>query len=321
VKAAQVVAHRRIEIVDVEQPSIDDLAVGGLLVKPLLSAICGTDIPGFDLKRADDEYPLSPGMTIHESIGVVCASRSERYSEGDEVLALPRGNGALAEYYLSHESVAVPLRGTALKEHLLMAQPLGTVIWALRKLGNLLGQDAVVVGQGPNGLLITHMLSNLGARRVIGVDQHDYRLQVAKKMRATHTVNADRDESVDAISELTDGAMGDIVVEAVGHQTGTINQCLKMVKRGGTVLAFGVPDEKVYPIRYRDFFRRNVRLIGSVMPEAQRDFPLAMDMIVQGRVDVAPMLTHRLPFTEAQRAMELSVFKRDGAIKIVFDHG
>ena len=63
-------------------------------------------MPGFDLARPPTEYPLNPGMTVHECIGVVAASASERFREGDEVLALPRGNGALAEYFVSHESVA-----------------------------------------------------------------------------------------------------------------------------------------------------------------------------------------------------------------------
>lgn len=201
-----------------------------------------------------------------------------------------------------------------------MAQPLGTVIWAMRKLGNLLGKDAVVVGQGPNGLLIAHMLSNLGVRTIVATDLHDYRLEVSKLMRATHTVNPQRDDPLEVVMDLTNGRGADLVVEAVGHQVESINQCLKMVRRGGTVLAFGVPDDKVYAFRYREFFRRNITLIGTVVPEPQKDFPLAMDMIVQGRIGVTPLLTHRLEFEQAQRGLELACNKEDGAIKVLFEY-
>lgn len=86
--------------------------------------------------------------------------------------------------------------------------------------------------------------------------------------------------------------MADLIVEVVGHQTGTINQCLDLAKRGGTILAFGVPGKDIYNFRFSDFFRKNIRLIGSVTPDVQNDFPLAMDMITQRRIDVSPIITH-----------------------------
>ena len=55
-------------------------------------------------------------------------------------------------------------------------------------------------------------------------------------------------------------------------------------------------------------------------PDAQNNFPLAMDMIAQGRIDVSPMITHRLPYTEVQRGFELSLHKKDEAIKIVLEY-
>jgi threonine dehydrogenase-like Zn-dependent dehydrogenase len=52
----------------------------------------------------------------------------------------------------------------------------------------------------------------------------------------------------------------------------------------------------------------------------QNDVPLAMDMLRQGRIDVSPMITHHLPFTDAQLGFELSLHKKDGAIKVIFDY-
>jgi threonine dehydrogenase-like Zn-dependent dehydrogenase len=78
--------------------------------------------------------------------------------------------------------------------------------------------------------------------------------------------------------------------------------------------------ENLYPFRYGEFFRRNLTLIGSVGPEVQHDYPLAVDWILQGRVQVAPLITHILPFTEVQRGFELAWEKKDGAIKVILDH-
>ena len=170
------------------------------------------------------------------------------------------------------------------------------------------------------GLLFTHMLSNLGAKTVITTDLVDFRLTVSKKMHATHTINAAKEDPVAAVEEITEGRMADLVVEVVGHQTETINQCLQLLKREGTLLAFGVPDDHIYDFHFADFFRKNLKFIGSVGPDAQNDFPLAMDMIAQGRLDVSPIITHHLPFTEAQLGFEMALNKKDEAIKIVFDY-
>ena len=318
-KAAQIVGPQKIEIVEADRPDIDRAPPGGLLVKAHRTSICGSDMPMFGLNLDASNYPFAPGSPVHECIGEVAESRSEHFNQGDRVLALPRGSGGLAQYFLSNEAVAIQLPDYEHQDRILMAQPLGTVIYACRKLGNLLNQDVVVVGQGSIGLLVTHLLSNLGARRVIATDLLDYRLDVARQMRATHTINAAEEDPVARVHEITEGRMADLVFEVVGHQTETINHCLDLVKRDGTIVAFGVPDQQVYDFHFSMFFRKNVRFISSVGPEAQIDFALAADMIAQGRVDVAPMITHHLSFTEAQKGFELAHQKQDGAIKIVFD--
>ena len=319
-KAAQIVAPRQIEIIDIDKPDISSDPEGTLLIKTHMNAICGTDMPSFAVEQPAEAYPLSPGMTIHECIGEVAESKSDRFKEGDAVLALPGRPGGLSEYFVASEAVTVPLVEFERKDCILMSQPLGTVIWACSKLGNLLNQDVVVMGQGPMGLLFTHLVSNLGAKTVIATDIVDFRLEAAKQMQATHTINAAEVDTVTAVDEITDGRMADLVFEVIGHQTETINQAMDLVKRDGTILAFGVPDDPTYPFRFGDLFRKNLRLIGSVGPDAQNNFPLAMDMIAQGRIDVSPMITHRLPYTEVQRGFELSLHKKDEAIKIVLEY-
>ncbi len=69
-----------------------------------------------------------------------------------------------------------------------------------------------------------------------------------------------------------------------------------------------------------EFFRGNLRLIGSVGPDAAHDFSLARDWIVQRRVDLSPLITHVLPFRDVAKAFDLFVNRKDGAIKVCLDY-
>lgn len=313
-KAGIVVDREKIEVIDADEPDLANYPEGAIKIKTELSAICGSDIPKFTLEQ--DDYPGRLGTSIHEAIGTVAQSNSERFKPGDRVLALPRQIGGCAEYFVSEESVTMPLVDFDSQEEILMSQPLGTVIWAVRKLGSVINKDVVIFGAGPIGQLTSHTVSNLGAKTVTVVDVVDFRLEVAKQMRATHTVNAEREDVLARVEAITSGRMADVAIEMVGHNTDTINTCIDAVKRLGTVLCFGVPDEEVYPIHYPKIIRKNIAVIGSIGPEAQADFPLAMDWIAQRRVNVAPIITHRMPFTDVQKGFDMFVHERDKAIKI-----
>ncbi len=320
-KAAQIIAPRRVEIVDTAEPSLNGKPSGMIKVRLERACLCGSDTPYFDYEQ--DSYPLPVGMSIHECIGTVVESTGTRFTPGDFVLVWPYVfQGGLAEYICAEEKQAVHLpRNSVSREEILLCQPLGTVVWAGQKLGNLLDLDTVVVGQGPMGLLFSHLLSNLGARTVIAMDKLDYRLEAARKMKATYVVNVDREDPFEAVREITGGKMADLVVEAIGHQVDVIEVCMKLLRRLGTLLVFGVPDEALrHNFPFGEFFRRNLTLISSVGPNMVPNFSLARDMIAQGRVDVSPIITHILPFQEVQRAYELFVNRQDGAIKVVLDY-
>jgi len=320
-KAGQIVALRQVEIVDVEEPTLGDASPGMIKVRVERACLCGSDTPKF-VRDHRDAYPLPVGQSMHECLGTVVESTSARFQEGDLVLALPANHAGLCEYFCTPENQAIHLPREELPlEQILMAQPLGTVIWTCQKLGSLLDLHTAVVGQGPMGLLFSHMLSNLGARTVIGLDKLDYRLAAARAMKATHTVNVDRQDPVAAVQEITGGKMADVVFEVVGHQTATIGLCISLVRQMGTVMTFGVPDVATYPdFPYQRVFKRNLTLIGSVGANVVPNYSLARDMIVQGRIDVSPIITHALPFSEIERAYEMFADRKDGAIKVVLDY-
>ena len=132
-KAGIVVDKEKIEIIEADEPDLAQYPAGTIKIKTELSAICGSDTPKFTLEQ--DDYPGRLGTSIHEAIGTVAQSNSARFKSGDRVLALPRQIGGCSEFFLSHEDVTVPLVDFHSQDQILMSQPLGTVIWAARKLG------------------------------------------------------------------------------------------------------------------------------------------------------------------------------------------
>lgn len=326
-KAGRIPVPETIEIVEAERPDVALLAKnpaelqGKVLVRTVKAAVCGSDHPFF-LGGEGITYPLTPGLSLHESIGIIEKSWSDRCQEGSLVLALPIGSNALAEYFLAGADSVVPLPPGRPREHLLMAQPLGTVIYCLRKLGHWFNEDVAILGQGPMGLLFTGMMRNMGAKRIIAIDQFENRLQASLRMGATHTVNAAETDPRAAVEDITGGRLVDLVIEVVGQEE-TFNQCITLARRNAYFIAFGVPKKNRYTIDIGQLFRKNLKLITSVGPDVTVDFPMAMDMIAQGRIDVSPLITHEIPFARAQEAFELATKRKHEAIKIVvnFEEG
>jgi threonine dehydrogenase-like Zn-dependent dehydrogenase len=318
-KAAHIVSPRRLEIVDVPIPNLAEIAGEPILVKLHAGVLCASDFPRWQGGAFNVTFPRPVGDSLHECVGEVIESRSPKFRPGDLTLAIPPDQRGLSELFVADGSMAVPLPVAPgfPRERLILGQPLGTIVWAARKLPNLLGLDVAIVGQGPIGLMFDHLLANMGARRVIALDKIDYRLQVARKMKATHTVNVGDGDPVAAVREITDGPGADIVVEAVGHQVETVHLAISLVRKHGTVLAFGVPDEQFYPLPVWDLMLQNIRFISSIHPQVERDLPLALAMILEGRMDVAPLITHRFAFEQSQAAFELAVERRDNPIKVL----
>jgi threonine dehydrogenase-like Zn-dependent dehydrogenase len=316
VKAAQLVAPRTFDMVDAPIPTLDGAGPDRVVVKTNRVCICASDMPHFSYDRGT--YPQPTGLSAHECIGTIVESTAPDFKAGDQVLSVPDGQHGLAEYFVA-DAVRTAHLPEGFSNEILMAQPLGTVIWACRKLPNLLGARTVVYGQGPMGMLFNRLFSNMGAKTIVAVERVPERLALAKAMGATHALHTDEEDVVARVREINGGVMADIVVEIVGHNTETLTACVSLARRGGTVLAFGVPDDAVYPVPFAQMFGQNISLICSVGPDCQNDYPLAIDMIHQGRLDVTPILTHDLPFelAEVQRGYELFVDRKDGAVKVV----
>jgi L-iditol 2-dehydrogenase len=315
--AGQIAGKRQLEMIQIPIPEIE---AGEILVKLEVGSICGSDLPYFEFNTshpllAGESAPLPPMLSLHELVGYVADSRSELFHEGDRVLALPTiPHRGLAEYFVSSDDRAALLpSGPA--NRLVISQPLGTVVHACGKLPEISGETAVVLGQGPTGQLFTSLLRHRGVARLIAVDLLPERLSVSTKMGATHTVCGSPAAVANAIETITDGKGADLAVEAIGKAE-TLNLATKLVRRNGTVVAFGLPHKYSYDFDFHEFFWNEGRLICSLGPTVE-DFRVAIEMIASKVFDVGPLVTHTFSFGQAQEAFSLFADRADGAIKVV----
>jgi S-(hydroxymethyl)glutathione dehydrogenase/alcohol dehydrogenase len=99
----------------------------------------------------------------------------------------------------------------------------------------------------------------------------------------------------------------------------TINDCLELVRKYGTVVAFGVPDHDVYALNYEIFFRKNALLMATVTPEWSEYLAKARDIFMSNREKLSDLITHRLPIREAEHAFRMYERHEEGLVKAILD--
>lgn len=319
-RAVQVVAPSRAEFVTAPMPI---LRPGHALVRALLLSLCGSDVRML-YYAPSEEYPCAIGTTGHEMIGVVEAvdAPESALKAGDIALTLAPYHTAMAEYFVAPvENVLVLPRGRPL-EHLLMAQQLGTVIYACTRLPNVVGKDIVVIGQGSAGLFFDAKLRRMGANRVIGLDVKEARVAAGLEFGATHTLNCAKTDPLQAVQEITAGQLADVVIEAAG-EVDAINLAPELIKVGGHLLFFGIPRETDFVFNYWTLFRKYCHTTtagaSTLFDPGRRSFRMALDLIDRGEIDVSPMITHQFPFERVVEAYELARTRLDGAIKVIIE--
>ncbi|MFI6444481.1 S-(hydroxymethyl)mycothiol dehydrogenase [Kitasatospora sp. NPDC050543] len=168
------------------------------------------------------------------------------------------------------------------------------------------GDSVAVIGCGGVGGAAVMGSRLAGAARIIAVDIDDRKLETAKRLGATHTVNSRTTDPVEAIRELTGGNGADVVVEAVGRPE-TYKQAFYARDLAGTVVLVGVPTpEMTLELPLLDVFGRGGALksswYGDCLPS--RDFPLLVDLHLQGRLDLGAFVTETIGLEAVEQAFE-----------------
>jgi S-(hydroxymethyl)mycothiol dehydrogenase len=167
------------------------------------------------------------------------------------------------------------------------------------------GQSVAVIGCGGVGAAAVAGSRLAGAAKIIAVDLDDRKLEWARNLGATHTVNSSDADPVAAIQELTGGFGADVVIDAVGRPE-TWKQAFYARDLAGTVVLVGVPtpDMKVPDLPLIDVFGRGGSLksswYGDCLPS--RDFPMLVDLYQQGRLDLDAFVSEEIGLGDVEAA-------------------
>jgi len=306
----------------VEVPTLTEADVpdGHVLLCALVGGVCGSDLPTF--RGRSHHHPADkgdwasnvPGVPLHEIVGEVLVSRHPAHAVGDRVVGWASRFDGIAEFVISEGESVVAYDPHFTAAEAITIQPLACVIGAVERFDIAPGARAAVLGQGPIGLLFSHVLSNAGAV-VTGIDRVD-RTDAAKVFGVTETVTTMIDRWA---GKLTEADRPSIVVEAIGHQVGTLGDSLTAVAYGGQIFYFGVPDDPIYPISLQAMFRKNLTLRSGATNDRRRLLALANDYLLANNDLRAGYVTDLVPVANVQQAFEAAINPRPGQFKIALD--
>ena len=336
-----------LRVQDVDRPRA---GVGEAVVRVTLTTICGTD-----LHILRGEYPVRPGLIIgHEPVGVVdeIGPGVHGFAVGDRVLVgaiTPCGqcraclsghlaqcgrgqgyealggwrfgntiNGAQAEYLLVPAAQAnlakIPPSLTD-EQVVLCADIASTGFGGAESAAIRIGDAVVVIAQGPIGLCATAGAKLMGAALVIGVDGDDSRLAMARRMGADVALDYRATDVVAQVRRLTGGG-ADVAIEALGTQQ-TFESALRCLRPGGTLSSLGVYSGKL-EVPY-DAFAAGIgdhRIVTTLCPGGKERMRRLMAIVEHGRVDLTPLLTHRVSLDRIADGYRMFGDRRDGVMKV-----
>jgi L-iditol 2-dehydrogenase len=327
---------RGAEKVAIERIPVPPVGSRELLVKILANTICGTDtriVTGSKTKGV-----RIPSVLGHEFVGRVAAvgAQVEGFTVGDAVAMAPvipclrcvncredRENicldrramgyefdGGMAEYVLVPDDAlragnVCHVPETSDLERYALAEPLSCVLNGFERSGITMGDDVVILGAGPIGLLHTQLARNAGARNIVVSDLADDRLRVAEELGATCTVNAATGDLADRVLALTHGRGADATIMCIGVPD-LLSTAVAVTRSQGTVNIFaGMPVGSVAALAANDVHYRELTITGTSAMK-RRHFLQAVDLIARGVVDVSSLITHRVGLDDVAEALQVA---------------
>ncbi|KAJ7542812.1 hypothetical protein O6H91_09G013200 [Diphasiastrum complanatum] len=311
--------------------------------------ICGSDVHYLKTMRCADFIVREPMVIGHECAGIIAevGSGVTHLKVGDRValepgiscarcnfckeghynlcsemkfFATPPVHGSLAHQVIHPADLCFKLPENVSLEEGAMCEPLSVGVHACRRAGVGPDTHVLVMGAGPIGLVTMLSARSFGAPRVIITDVDEYRLSVAKNLGADDTFLVstdikDADKEVSALQELM-GAFVDVTLDCVGVGK-TMTTALKVTKAGGRVCLVGMGHHEMN-VPLTPAAAREVDIFGVF--RYRNTYPLCLDLLRTGRIDVRPLITHRFGFSqkEVEEAFETSA-RGGNAIKVMFN--
>ncbi len=323
---------------DVPVPAIGH---NDVLIKIQKSAICGTDIHIWNWDAWSQKTIPVPMHVGHEFMGEVAevGSAVTGFQKGDRVSGeghLTCGNcrncragkrhlcrntvgvgvnrpGCFAEYLSIPASNVFRIPAEIPDEIASFFDPLGNAVHTALSF-DLVGEDVLITGAGPIGVMATAIAKHVGARHVVVTDVNDYRLSLAKKLGATRTINVSNSSIEDTMKELGMTEGFDVGLEMSGNGQ-AFRSMLKAMNHGGRVAMLGIPVAEV-AIDWNQVIFKGLVLKGVYGREMFETW-YKMTAMLQSGLDISPVLTHRFKIADFQEAFETMRTGQSG--KVVLD--
>ncbi len=337
-RAAVYYSNRDVRLEERPRPGIGP---GELLLRIEASGICGSDIMEWYRARK------APVVLGHEVSGTVeeVGAGVDAFRAGDRVVATHHvpcntcrhclsGNqsacdtlrstgfdpGGFAEFtrlsalHVDRGTFALP-EGVSFEEATFV-EPLACVVRAQRMIGIAPGDSVAVLGTGVSGILQIQLARAAGATRIVATDVQPLRREMATRLGADVAIAADEDVAR-GLREANDGRPANKVIVCTAALS-AIEQAFRCVERGGTILFFAPrPPGETIPLPLYEMWADGISIVHSYAgpPSEMRT---ALDLIRARRVDVAAMVTHRLPLERAGEGFRLMDEGRE-AVKVIIE--
>lgn len=325
----------------IEEVPIPEIGPNEVLVKVAACGICHTDLHYLDHGVPTVKKP--PMILGHEPSGTIAAAGSavSTFKEGDRVL-LPAvyacgtcsfcrtgrenicntmimfGNnvdGAYAEYVKAPaKDVFILPDEIPLEEGAIIADAISTPYHAVKNRAEVRpGDNVVVYGCGGVGVNVVQVAAACGAT-VIAVDISDAKLEWARKLGASYTINAAQDENAAKTIRKMTGGGADIAIEAIGNPR-TIEAAFNTLRKGGRLVVVGYTNEAItLPASKIMYFEMEVRGSLGCRPV---DYPRIIEMARIGKLKVKELVTHRFPLEQIEDAFNLLRNHADTALRSI----
>ncbi|MDY6826007.1 MAG: zinc-binding dehydrogenase [Bacillota bacterium] len=337
-------AARLVEIgkpLEIAELGIPQPATGEILVRIRAVGICSSDIHYQDGRSKVARLPITLG---HEIAGEVaaCGKGATLFKPGDRVCLFylvtcgkcmmcctDRDNyckdakmlgknidGGFAEYLVVPERnafafpVSIPFSRAAL-----MTDAVATPFHALKRAHIQTGEGVLVIGIGGLGIHAVQIARIMGAGKVIAMDLSPEKLDLAEKAGATAVINPLEDNVEKKIEEITEGRGVDVAIELIGL-TRTIRQAVDSTGRGGRTVIVGICPEEMGLNPYHDLLLKERTILGSA-DQSRADFPIIIELVAQGRLDLSHSVSLELPLAEINRGLDILRNKKDNPVRIV----
>jgi threonine dehydrogenase-like Zn-dependent dehydrogenase len=311
-QACVIAAPKRAAIQTLELP---EPAAGQVLLRLEGSGVCASSLPLWEGREWFD-YPQPPGAPGHEGWGRIAALGHgvTGLREGDRVAALTYR--AHAEYDLAAADAVVRLP-EQLGDAAVPGEPLGCACNIFKRSQIECGQTVAIVGIGFLGALLTQLASHAGAR-VIALSRRPFALELARHCGAAHTIALDDHHKVlEQVKTLTGGRWCERVIEATGLQW-PLDLAGEMTAERGRLIIAGYHQDGLRQINLQLWNWRGIDVVNAHErdPRAYIDgMQTAVDLMVNGVLDPAPLYTHTLPLDQLGEALELTRTRPDGFMK------